>query len=315
MIQNKPSSRKQDPLSLPILGIDEVMTFLRRGLAQKMTANSNNRHSVLDRSGGHLSAFRGSGFDYDDSRAYQPGDDLRNINWRLMARTAELYTKLYREEREASVMLVIDRRASMRFGTRQCLKVTLAVKIAAFLAGVSLSQAYSVGLTLLQPNSQRMPPQRHQARVCDSLMGAAAACPPLAEDDEKETFTQILNRLQLSVSPGSHLVLLSDFHDISEADSVVLTHLASQHQIHAIQILDPVELDLPAGGVWLLDHYPGGQALEINANDAAVRTKYHHEMNSRQAMIENIFSQCQIPLTQTQTDLSFEDIMRQLGYA
>lgn len=315
MIQKMPFKRHQDPLSQPILGVEDLMSFINRGLSHKTSANSQHRHSALNRSGSHLSTFRGSGFDYDDSRAYQPGDDLRNINWRLLARTSELYTKLYREEREASIMLVIDRRASMRFGTRQCLKVTQAVRLAAFLAGVALAQAYSVGLTLLQPNSQRMPPQRHKARVCDSLMGAASACPPLAQDDEKETFSQILNRLQLSVSPGCRMVLLSDFHDMAETDRAVLTHLASQHQIRAVQILDPIEIDLPPAGVWLLDRYPGGEPLSINANDNEIKLKYRQEMQNRQAMIESVFLHCQIPLTRTQTDSSFEEIIRLLGYA
>lgn len=315
MIQKIPLNRKQDPLRQPVLGVDELMNFLNRGLAQKVAVNNKHRQSSLDRSGAHLSAFRGSGFDYDDSRAYQPGDDLRNINWRLLARTSELYTKLYHEEREASMMLVIDRRSTMRFGTRSCLKVSRAVQISAFLAGVALSQSYSVGLTLLQTNSQSRPPQRHKARVIDGLLGAASACPPVAAEGERESLSLILKRLILTTPVGSRLILLSDFHDISEADAIMLHHLASQHHMLAIQILDPVELALPADGVWLLDQFPGGTPLQINANDVAVKQKYHDAMLEHQALIEHVFAKCYIPLIKTQTNTPVDEMMRQLANA
>ena len=315
MTQKIPLNRKQDPLRQPVLGTDELMVFLNQGLAQKVVVNNQHRQSSLNRSGAHLSTFRGSGFDYDDSRAYQPGDDLRNINWRLMARTSELFTKIYREEREASMMLVIDRRSSMRFGTRSCLKVTRAVQISAFLAGIALSQSYSVGFTLLQTNGQSRPPQRHKARVIDGLMGAASACPPVAAEGERESLSLILKRLILTTPVGSRLFLLSDFHDIKEADAIMLHHLASQHQVLAIQILDPVELALPNDGVWLLDQFPGGTPLQINANDASVKQQYQHAMLEHQALIVDIFAKCHIPLIQAQTDTAMDEIMRQLAYA
>lgn len=314
MTQKIPLNRKQDPLQQPVLGVDELMYFLNRGLAQKVQVNNKHRQSSLDRSGAHLSTFRGSGFDYDDSRAYQPGDDLRNINWRLLARTSELYTKLYREEREASMMLVIDRRSSMRFGTRSCLKVTRAVQISAFLAGIALSQSYSVGLTLLQANSQSRSPQRHKARIIDGLLGAASACPPVAVEGERESLSLTLKRLVLTTPVGSRLVLLSDFHDVTETDAIMLHHLASQHQVLAIQILDPVELALPEDGVWLLDQYPGGTPLQINANDAAVKQKYYDAMLEHQTMIEDVFAKCRIPLIQTRTNTPVDEMIRQLSY-
>lgn len=313
MNENKSLKHKQNPLSQPILAVETLTHYLNRGLAQKAGGSGKHRYSSLDRSGAHLSRFRGSGFDYDDSRAYQPGDDLRNINWRLMARTSELFTKLFKEEREASVMLVIDRRAMMRFGTRSCLKVTRAVQIAAYLAGVALAQSCSVGFALLQTSPQTISPQRHRDRVLHGLMAAASACPPQLIEDETVSMSLLLKRLQLMTSAGCRLILLSDFHDMHDPDVIILTHLASQHPLQAIQILDPLEMNLPERGNWLIDQFPGGVALEVNANNEQVKQQYQNEMDIHHARIESLFSQCQVPFIKTRTDVPFDDLIRQIS--
>ena len=99
--------------------------------------------------GGHLSAFRGRGMEYHESRPYQPGDDIRSIDWRVTARSGQTHTKVYREERERPVLLWLDLSNSMFFGTQVCFKSVLASKLAALLAWSSVQHGDRLGYCLL----------------------------------------------------------------------------------------------------------------------------------------------------------------------
>lgn len=311
---NKQSLRKSNPVHEPLLSSEEVLYFYNRGLSFTSTPENISRQSAQARSGSHISYFRGSGLDYDDSRAYQPGDELRNINWRLMARTSHLFTKVFQEERESSVILLIDRRARMRFGTRQRLKVTRATEIACFLAGLSLQQGYAVGFTMLQADIQRLPSQRAQARVRDYLSSMASACPPLNSVSDEIKLSTILSHLLCSATAGSRLILISDFHDLEEADKVVLTQLSVQHQLQAIQVLDPVEESLPEDGVWLIDGYTDTRPLKINANDAGLHRHYQMAIQHKQALIESVFIENRIPFNKLLTNDGFDDVIEKIVY-
>ncbi len=311
---NKPIQPKPDPLMQSVLSRDEILYYMNLGLAQNVSAD-HGQYSAQQRSGSHISSFRGSGFDYDDSRAYQSGDDLRNLNWRLLARTAQLFTKVYQEEREASVMLVIDRRGPMRFGTRGHLKVTRALQLASYLAGLYLRQDCAVGITLMQADSVQIQPQRSQTRVCDGLATAAAACPPLTGAGESIALSAILAQLQFSCARGSRLILISDFHDLRHSDEVVLAQLSAQHHVQALQVLDPIEVSLPAAGVWLIDDYSDTTAIKVNANDPLLQKQYRQAMQDKLAQIESVFSACRIPCTRVYTNEPFDDVVKQGHYA
>ncbi len=311
MKPNKRPGRQSNPLLEPVLSSEEVLYCFNRGLSSVSLSGTVNRQSAQSRSGTHTSFFRGSGLDYDDSRAYQPGDELRNINWRLMARSSHLYTKVFQEERESSVMLIIDRRAPMRFGTRERLKVTRAVEIACYLAGLSLARGYSVGVTLLQPEIRRLPSQRAQSRIRDCLASAASACPPLNAVSDEVKLSAILSHLRYSATAGSRLILVSDFHDLEESDRTVLAQLAARYQLQAIQVLDPVEETLP-GGVWLIDGYTDTKPVKINANDANLHHNYHIAVQEKQALIVSLFEQNRIPMSKLYTNESFDDVAERL---
>lgn len=101
--------------------------------------------------GGHRSAFRGRGMEFDEVRAYQPGDDIRTIDWRVTARTGRTHTKLFQEERERPVLLLSDARRAMRFGTRDCFKSVLSARVTALLTWVALAGNDRVGGVTLSP--------------------------------------------------------------------------------------------------------------------------------------------------------------------
>ncbi len=308
MLGFKQLTDKQDPLSCPIISGEELLLWLKKGMAQKTVSENLHLETGYRRSGGHFSPFRGSGLDYDESRLYQPGDDLRNINWRMMARSSDIYTKIYREEREASRLMVIDRRAAMRFGTQKTLKVTHAVEIAACIAGLSIHQGFSVGGMLMQPDGLWVNPERGISKVHQWLISAASACPPLECGISEPELYNILSQLQVRAVAGSHIILISDFHDLNESHVPLLTRLAGHHKILAIQVLDPVEQMLPAQGIWSINGYPQQQSVKISSDDTAIRSAYGREFQKQQQQMESIFSDCRIPFVRIRTDESFDEI-------
>ncbi len=311
---SRSSRRKLDPVTQPLMTRDQVQQYMNKGLSHVVKVE-NGRLSKQVRSGSHQSAYRGGGFDYDDSREYQAGDELRNLNWRLLARTAQLYTKVFLEEREASVTIVVDRRAGMRFGTRKHLKVTRAVQLACYLAGRYLRQSCSVGITLLEKEGMQFQAQRSQTRVRDGLLAAAAACPPVTEPEESLTLSLLLSQLQHSCNAGNRIVLISDFHDLDENDSVLLTQLSRQHPMQALQVLDPIELALPAAGIWQIEDYGHTSAIKINANDGQLKQQYAEAMKLNLQRLDAIFSDCRVPRQRVFTDQNFDVVLRQCGYA
>jgi len=309
MKTDKQPGRKSNSIHEPVLSHQAVLDYFNRGLSVTSMTSSIRRQSAQSRSGTHTSFFRGSGLDYDDSRAYQPGDEIRNINWRLMARTSHLYTKVFQEERESSVMILIDRRARMRFGTRERLKVTRALEIASYLAGMSLMQGYSVGFSVLQSPVLQMSSQRSHARVQEYLFAAATACPPLNENLHEVKLSRLLSQLQYASMPGDQLVLISDFHDLEDDDSVILSQMAAQHQIQAIQILDPAEELLPEG-VWLIDSYTDATPLKVNASEESFKQSYQTLIANKQAQIESVFLKNKIPFGKLYTNDHFDEVIK-----
>ena len=305
---------KQQPQQLPLLDQLALQQLVARGLSVAASRDSSQQEAFLRRSGDHPSPFRGSGIDYDESRPYQPGDDLRNINWRLQARSGDLYTKIYMEERESSYYILIDRRAGMRFGTRNHLKVTRALQIAAFISGCALARGYSIAGILLQPKSLWLEPRQGMHKLQELLTSAAAPCPPLSVDSSTPGLYGMLSQLQMRVTRGSHIVLISDFHDINTTDIAILTELGRFHQLQAIQVLDPVEQQLPQRGAWSLNDFGSDQHVRVQAGDQQLHDQYQQQIQQQQQLLEKILTSAKVPLIRSTTDQPFADIEGQLSH-
>ncbi|NOY67451.1 MAG: DUF58 domain-containing protein [Gammaproteobacteria bacterium] len=299
--------------SIPLMTGDEVLDYMQRGMSQMTLNVAAQTETMQKRSGEELSPFRGSGLDYEESRPYQAGDDLRNINWRLMARTNELYTKIFREERETSKIIVIDRRAAMRFGTRCHLKITRAVQIAAYLAGVSIKQGYSVGGVVMQPESVWGEPQRSRSKILAWLSNVAEHCEVLNDSPSTPELSSLLSQLHLRLVSGSQIVLISDFHDLNETHKAILSELSQMHNLLAIQVLDPAEEILPATGAWPINAYDSEQYITLHADDM-MRKTYSQAAQQKIQDLQALFASIQIPFVSTRTDQDFDEIVRQLTY-
>jgi len=198
--------------------------------------------------GMRASRFHGRGMEFTEVRAYQPGDDVRSIDWRVTARTGRPHSKLFQEERERPVWLVVDLGPSMRFGTRDAFKSVAAARAAAVLGWEAHGEGECVGGIVLAPGSTvELPPartRRHLLRFLDVLAaGTAAPGEALADDLHSQ-----LRWLTPRVRGGSRVVVVSDFYALDEALALALRVLARRAEVTLIHVFDPLECTPPPAG-------------------------------------------------------------------
>ncbi len=196
-------------------------------------------------SGGYLSRTRGRGMEFDEVRMYQPGDDIRSIDWRVTARTGKTHTKLFREERARPVFISVDYRASMQFATRGVFKSVQAAKLAGLLAWVAERHGDRIGGQIFSDTSCReLKPQNGKQAVLHFFNA-------LVKTETRHTainFEQVMGRLSHHVKPGSLVYIISDFRGINHTIENYLTKLARHCEVIMILVYDPLESQLPAKG-------------------------------------------------------------------
>jgi uncharacterized protein (DUF58 family) len=227
----------------------------------------------------------GAGLDFEEARPYQPGDDVRRMDWRTTARTGKAFLKTFREEHQPQLHLVLDRGASMRFGTRSQLKVTQAARIAAMLAFISARNHLAIGATLWQPDGVTLPSRAGEAGVLQLVQAAIAPCPPLpaAAAPQAQTLAQVLRALNAQLPQGSRVVFIGDLHQFSAADFPELARLAALHEVSAYQVLDPTEGELPDVGLRQFADLSSGQTRQFDTHDLAVRNAFSAEARALHA--------------------------------
>lgn len=196
-------------------------------------------------SGGHVSRIKGRGMEFDEVRPYQPGDDIRSIDWRVTARTGKAHTKLFREERERPVFISVDYRASMQFATRGVFKSVQAAKLASLIAWVAQHYSDRIGGQIFTDFfCKELKPQHGKQAVLHFLNTLTQAQPKQVALD----FEQIMRRLSQHVKPGSLVYIISDFRGLNKATEQYLAKLARHCEVIMILIYDPLESHLPSNG-------------------------------------------------------------------
>jgi hypothetical protein len=196
----------------------------------------------------------GSGMDYAESRVYQHGDDPRYINWRLSARSQETFVKTFHIESRPSLCILLDLRTPMRFGTRNRLKSSQAIRVACLLAYAAEHKQVAIQTVVIKGNNIQwfndisvdsfinLINQPFSTSLKESLKTPQA---------DLQTIFEHLNQKVAgnNIAKGSLIYLISDFHDLNESDVTFLVHFQEQHFVQAISILDQSELQLPKIGV------------------------------------------------------------------
>jgi uncharacterized protein (DUF58 family) len=249
------------------------------------------------RSGGHLSPTKGRGMEFDEARLYQPGDDIRAIDWRVTARRGKTHTKIYREERERPVLISVDCRSSMVFATRGCFKSVQAAKIAALLAWKAEQHGDRVGGQLFSEQGvQEFKPQGGKHAVLRFLNGLVT---PNFSSQKEMTLEQIIARFSQHAGHGSLLYLISDFRGLSGKAEAQLSKLARHSEVVLIHIYDPLESQLPNQGRYRFTD--GQRDITVDTADKALINDYQRQFQQRQSLLQKLSRKWQLKLVECQT--------------
>jgi uncharacterized protein (DUF58 family) len=236
--------------------------------------------------GGHLSPYKGRGVEFDESRPYQPGDDLRTIDWRVTARTGKPHTKVFREERNRPVFVWLDLRRPMLFATRGAYKGVRAAEMAALIAWSAVGNGDRLGgLVFSATEHHELRPalglraalRLFQRIAADSLWEAPASSETPAEVDAEHA----LLRLTRVARPGSLIFLLSDFRRLGADAERHLSQLAGHCDLMLVHFFDPVEAELPPPGRYRIQS--GTRTFAIETANETLRRTYHERYAARLA--------------------------------
>jgi uncharacterized protein (DUF58 family) len=250
--------------------------------------------------GSYHSVFKGRGMAFSEVRQYQPGDDVRFIDWNVSARMNDTYVKVFTEEREMTVMLLVDLSASERFGSAEKPKVETVAEVAALLAFSAIKNNDRVGLILFTDRVERfVPPKKgrsHVMRVVTEILNA---------DPEGEG-TDLGVALDLLGGIGKRRTvafLISDF--IADQYEKPLKVVSAKHDLIPIQIVDPREDELPDVGLALIEDLETGELVEVDTSDLDVRADYAREAQRQRATREHLFRRLQLDHVTVSTDHDF----------
>ncbi|WP_058462446.1 DUF58 domain-containing protein [Legionella adelaidensis] len=238
------------------------------------------------RAGNHVSKIRGRGMDFAEVRNYQPGDEIRHMEWRITARTGKPHVKLYEEERERPVVVIVDFNPSMYFGTRVAFKSVVAARLASLIAWTTVKQGDRIGGLLFSADRHsEYVPMGRDAGVLTLLSG-------LSQYSKEKNFhyeisgkplSQALLRARRVIRPGSILVLISDFYNVDNIVKDHLSRLRVNNEILAYHICDPLELSPPRPQQYAISN--GSQELLLDTADDKVSQAYSLYCDNR---IENL---------------------------
>ncbi len=256
-----------------------------------------------------MSRYKGKGMEFEEHRLYQPGDDIRSIDWRVTARTGIPHTKIFREERERPVLFCVDYRRPMFFATRGVFKSVLAAKAAALLAWSSNHHGDRVGgLVFSEFEHQELRPQRGKAGVlklihalveADTTRRAAVA--PVAMDIP-------MARLRRVVLPGSLVCIVSDFRGLNERAESHLLQIARHNSVWLLFVYDAIETALPPPGAYRVSD--GAKTALIHTRSADFRQTYKARFKQRRNHLESFCRRHGMSLIPLSTDSDLLQVLR-----
>jgi uncharacterized protein (DUF58 family) len=256
-------------------------------------------------SGGYRSTFRGSGLEFSEVRAYQPGDEVRRIDWNVTARTGEAFVKTYAEERELTINLIVDTSRSMEFGSGRWTKRETAAQFCSLISFVAMRHQDRVGLVLfgerpgLHLNARKG--GQHVLRVVREVI--AAPVTPGGSD-----LSAVLEHQLRALRRRSVVFVVSDFLDRPGSGpssrppwSELLARLNRRHDVIAVRVVDPLEVELPAAGLIGLHEIETGRALELDTRPERVRGLWREAAAARRAEILGGLSRARVELIELDT--------------
>ncbi len=229
--------------------------------------------------GDYHSIFKGRGMEFDEVRPYQIGDEIRTIDWNVTARSGSPYVKRYVEERELTVMLVVDASGSQNFGSVGRLKHELAAELTAVLAFAATSNNDRVGLLIFTEQVELYIPPRKGRRHVLRLIRELLAFRPKHRGTDIKLALDHLNRI---LKRRSIIFLVSDFLTVPARFHNELNITNKRHDLIAIDLYDPLESDMPNAGLLALEDPENGQVVWVDTNSRSWREAYQRNSNHQE---------------------------------
>jgi uncharacterized protein (DUF58 family) len=267
--------------------------------------------------GARLSRLKGRGIDFAEVRLYQPGDDVRSIDWRVTARKARPHTKVYREERERPTLIVLDQTRTMFFGSRRRMKSVAAAEVAARLAWHALERGDRVGGIVVEDKTEHVLRPHRSPRAVLRLLNRIATSNarldrtlPRTDEGPMERALEHLVRIART---GHRIHLIGDFEHLSTRAEQLLKRLARHNGVAAIVVNDPLERSLPPADAYLVTD--GVSRLRLDSASRAARNDYASRFAARRRAFASLCRGAQIELIELMTDEdAFDRLKRRLQY-
>lgn len=272
--------------------------------------------SVL--SGRHASRLRGRGLNFEEIRRYLPGDDIRNMDWHITARTQTPHVRSYTEERDRPVLLLIDQRQQMFFGSRRALKSVAAAEAAALAAWRAFFQGDRVGAIVFNDREiKQFKPERSRSHIVKILETVTQFNQALSVTGDGQSDPSKYNQvLDLAARTANHdylVVSISDGHGFDDKTNRSGTQIAAHNDVIVLFIYDPLEASLPPGGQLRFGN--SGFEVEVDTSGAGLRQKFSEKFRERFDAMENFCRQRGVPRIPISTELDVTDQVRaRLGY-
>jgi len=240
--------------------------------------------------GGHKSRFRGRGMDFDQVRIYQPGDDVRSIDWRVTARTQVPHTKIFSEERERPILVISDLRSPMFFGSQR-LKSVVACEISAALAWAGLAANDRAGGLVFGPQQQiDIKSRRSHHAVLQFIHALHEYSAQLVElQTDRYSLADILEESRQFILPGSTVFIVSDFHDLDSNCERHLFELARHGNLNFCHVYDDIETDLPPPSLYAVTD--GQHQTMLDSSNPQLRERFVDAFSQRSQHLRKLSEQ------------------------
>jgi len=263
--------------------------------------------------GNHASRLRGRGLNFDELRRYQPGDDLRHLDWRASLRTGKPVVRTFTEERDRPALIVVDQRMSMFFGSVRSFKSAVAAELGALAAWMVFNAGDRVGGLVF--NDQRVDsvaPLRSRKRVealCSHIAQQNAALTASNPDHEGDGQLDKVLQQCLAVAGHDHLIcLVSDFAGAGPRTLQLMQQLSAHNDVIALQVYDPLALNVPSRGQLRVTQ--GQLQVELAVDQRQVRQPLGDFLGGRLKDVANLLRRSQVPLLMISTALPAADQLR-----
>jgi uncharacterized protein (DUF58 family) len=258
-------------------------------------------------SGTYSSVFKGQGLSFREVRSYQPGDDVRWIDWNVSARMSEPFVKVFVEEREMTVMLVVDLSQSEQWGTKRAAKARVAAEISALCAFSAIKNNDRVGLVLATEVIEKIVPpkkgEKHVLRVVREILGFEPKYTGTNLKLALETLSKVAKRKSVAF-------VVSDFFASGFERALALA--AAKHDVIPVMLVDPRDEELPDVGLAAFEDLETGEEVVVDTGDPAVRDYYKKAMLGVRREREKLFAKLALDTAIVRTDGSFVTPIRDL---